>query len=473
MENSTKKVVTRFAPSPTGMLHIGGARTCLYNWLWARKNNGKFILRIEDTDQERFVEGAEENIYEGLKWLGMEWDEGPFKQSERTEIYKKYAAQLVEQGKAYYCFCTKERLDEMREIQQKMNKPPRYDGLCRNLSKEEIEEKIKAGEKYVVRLKLPQEGSVLVKDLVRGKVKFEYKDLDDQVLVKSDGFPTYHLANVVDDHEMGINCVIRGEEWLPSTPKHIYLYEALGWEQPQWAHLSLFIKKGGGKLSKREGATSLLNYKEMGYLPEAVNNFIAFLGWNPKDERELFSLEELAKEFDLKNVNKANPIFDTEKLDYLNGLYIRKKSLDELYELTKPFLTVDADEDYIKKVLVLEQERIKKLSEIGEMTKYFFTDDLNYEADLLVWKKSTKEEAKENLGLLIKKLEETEDWEKESLEKNIIEWIKSIEKGNGDILWPMRAALTGQEKSPSPFEVASVLGKERSLARLRNAESVL
>ncbi len=473
MENNTKQVVTRFAPSPTGMLHIGGARTCLYNWLWARKNNGKFVLRIEDTDQERFVEGAEENIYEGLKWLGMEWDEGPFKQSERTEIYKKYADQLVEQGKAYYCFCTKDRLDEMREIQKKMNKAPKYDGLCRNLSKEEIEEKIKAGEKYVVRLKLPQEGSVVVDDMVRGKVKFEYKDIDDQVLVKSDGFPTYHLANVVDDHDMGINHVIRGEEWLPSTPKHIYLYEALGWEPPRWAHLSLFIKKGGGKLSKREGATSLLNYKEMGYLPEAVNNFIAFLGWNPKDERELFTLEELAKEFDLKNVNKANPIFDTDKLDYLNGLYLRKKSLDELYELAKPYLKVEADEEYIKKVLGLEQERIKKLSEIGEMTEYFFTDDLKYDSELLVWKKSTPAETKENLGLLIKKLEETEDWGKESLEKNIIDWIKSIEKGNGDILWPMRAALTGREKSPSPFEVASVLGKERSLSRLQKAESML
>lgn len=463
-----KQVITRFAPSPTGMMHIGHARTALYNWLWARKNKGKFILRIEDTDRNRLVEGAEENIYEGLKWLGLDWDTEPVRQSERFDIYRKYAHQLIEQGKAYYCTCSAERLEKMRTQQRENKQAAKYDGKCR-----EANHKPKSGQEHVIRLKLPEQGTVEVNDHARGKIEFNYKDLDDQVLIKSDGFPTYHLANIVDDHEMGVTHVVRGEEWIPSTPKHVYLYQILGWDPPEFAHLSLFIKKSGGKLSKREGATSLLEYREQGYLPEAVINFVAFLGWNPKTEREFFSIEELVVEFDLDKINKANPIFDTDKLDYLNGHYIRKKTLDELLELTREYLPKDQDDDYLKKVLALEQERLVKLTEIKDLTSYFFNDDLKYKAELLVWKKSTPEETKENLKLLSEKLETISEWTKDNLEKEIIPWIKEQGKGNGDILWPMRAALTGEEKSPSPFEVADVFGKEKSLKRLQKARDLL
>ncbi|MFH1781740.1 MAG: glutamate--tRNA ligase [Patescibacteria group bacterium] len=479
----SKQIITRFAPSPTGYLHIGGARTALFSYLWAKKNGGKFILRIEDTDRARYVEDAEDSIIKGLEWLGLEWDDGPYHQSERLEKYNEAAKRLVDDGKAYYCFCSQDRLKEMREEQIKNKQAPKYDKTCCSLAKEEVEERLKNKEKHVIRLNVPQDGRVEFHDEVRGNIKIENKDIDDQVLVKSDGFPTYHLAVVVDDNDMGVNYVIRGEEWLPSTPKHILLYEALGYEMPKFAHLSLFIKKGGGKLSKREGATSLLNYRDQGYLPEAVTNFIAFLGWNPKDTREIFSLKDLEKEFDLKNVNKANPIFDTDKLDYLNGLYIRNLELDEFVKLAMPYLEngiksdLMADEEYVKNIMALEQERVKRLDEVGEMVKFFFVenDKLDYEASLLVWKKSTPEETKNNLEKLINKLKEVDEmqWDRGQLEEIIINWNKEQGLGNGDVLWPMRAALSGEKASPSPFEIADVLGKEKTLIRLQNASSML
>jgi len=470
-----EKVVTRFAPSPTGNLHIGGARTALFNYLWAKKNNGKFILRIEDTDRVRYQPESEKSIIDGLKWLGINWDLGPIKQSENLKNYKKYADQLVGQGKAYACFCTTERLEQMRDIQKKKNLAPKYDGTCKRLSKDEIENKFKNNEPYVIRLKVPEQGSVIVDDLIRGRIKFDCREIDDQVLIKSDGFPTYHLANVVDDHEMGITCVIRGEEWIPSTPKHVLLYQAFNWQLPQFAHLSLFIKKDGGKLSKREGAVSLLNYRDEGYLPEAVNNFVAFLGWNPKDKREFFSLQELIKEFDLKNVNKANPIFDTAKLDYLNGYYLRQKTIEEFANLAKPFLPENflSDENYLKKVLKLEQERIKKLTELPNLISYFFTDKLNYDKALLIWKNSTTEKIKNNLQLLRQKLDTIAKWGIKEVENIIISWIKEQNLSNGEVLWPMRVALTGLKASPSPFEVAGVLGKEKTLERIQISINLL
>ncbi|MBU0732274.1 glutamate--tRNA ligase [Patescibacteria group bacterium] len=478
-----EKVVTRFAPSPTGNLHIGGARTALFSYLWAKKNKGKFILRIEDTDQDRYVESAENSIIKGLKWLGMDWDDGPYHQSERLDLYNAAAKKMVEEGNAYYCFCSQDRLKEMREKQVANKQAPKYDGLCKSLSPEEVEEKLKNKEKHVIRLKVPEQGSVEFHDEVRGDIKIDCKDIDDQVLVKSDGFPTYHLAVVVDDNDMGVNWVIRGEEWLPSVPKHVLIYKALGYELPNFAHLSLFINKGGGKLSKREGATSLLNYRDQGYLPEAVVNFISFLGWNPKDTREIFSMKELEQEFDLKNVNKANPIFDTDKLDYLNGLYIRNFSLDEFEKVALPFMERDiksdlmADKGYVKSVLALEQERVKKLDEVGKYTKLFFTpdDQLRYDPELLVWKKSTPEEAKDNLEKIIEyfKTIDEQQWNRGDLEENTINWIKEQGLKNGDVLWPVRAALSGEKASPSPFELAEVLGKKRSLIRLEKAKSSL
>lgn len=474
-------LVTRFAPSPTGMMHIGHARTALYAWLWAKKNQGKFILRIEDTDQTRFVPEAEQVIKDGLTWLGLNWDEGPYRQSERTEIYLEHAKKLVDIDKAYYCFCTPEILSQMRAEQAEKKIAPKYDRRCRNLSASEITQKINAGEKYVIRLKLPEAGIVEYTDLVKGHVKFDYKDIDDQVLIKSDGFPTYHLANVVDDHLMGVNSVIRGEDWLPSMPKHLFLYDAFGWDKPEFGHLPLFMSREGGKMSKRKGAASILNFRDLGYLPEAVINFVVLLGWNPKDEREFFSLEQLINEFDLKKINKANAICDLEKLDYFNSYYLRQKSLDDFYQLCLPYLKQQiqspllTDEAYVKRVIKLEQERIKTLSEIGEYTKYFFAETLHYDPSLLIWKNLSKESIKDNLQLLISKLQliNADAWTKKELEALIIPWIKAQGKNNGDVLWPMRAALTGEKFSPSPFEVADVLGNKRSIARLQAAVDLL
>ncbi len=466
------EVRTRFAPSPTGNLHIGGARTALYSYLWAKKNQGKFYLRIEDTDRTRYQAGAEASIYDGLKWIGLTWEPEVIKQSTRTEIYRTHAAQLVEAGKAYYCFCTAERLEMMREIQMKKGRAPKYDKTCLRLSAEEVKAKLENQERHVVRLNIAEQGTVRVNDLVRGAIDFRCEELDDQILLKSDGFPTYHLAVVIDDHALGITHVIRGEEWIPSTPKHVLLYQAFGWDAPTFAHLSLFINKGGGKLSKREGATSLLEYRTQGYLPEAVVNFIAFLGWNPKSTEEFFSLEQLAAAFELNQINTANPIFDTEKLDWYNGQYLRRLTLDELLKLCRPYLPA-AEDDYLKQVLALEQDRLKKLTDITELTSFFFADNLKYEPSLLVWKKSTPAQSKEALQRVADFLKTLEDWSATNLEAQVLPWIKDQGLQNGDVLWPLRAALSGQKFSPPPFAIAAILGKTRSLSRVQAAIDLL
>lgn len=466
-------IVTRFAPSPTGYLHIGGARTALYAYLWAKKHKGTFLLRIEDTDQARYKADAEQSILDGLHWIGIDWEGDIIHQSNRTEIYREHAQQLISAEKAYYCFCSTERLDTMREIQRKKGRAPKYDKTCLRLPSAEIQTKLAAGESHVVRLNVPEEGSVTVRDLVRGNITIQCSEIDDQILLKSDNFPTYHLANVIDDHESKITHVIRGEEWIPSTPKHVLLYQAFGWEPPEFAHLSLFINKGGGKLSKRQGALSLMEYKTMGYLPEAIVNFIAFLGWNPKSEQEMFTMDELIAQFELSNINTANPIFDTDKLDWYNGQYIRKLSAEVLTNYCRPYLPTTASEKYLQAVVVLEQERLKKFSDITELTAFFFSETLQYDAELLVWKKSTREQTKQHLELLIEECKKIDSWTKESIEEHLLQWIKDSGFGNGDILWPMRVALTGEKASPPPFDVAAVLGKEKSLLRLQWAISVL
>lgn len=466
------KVRTRFAPSPTGNLHIGGARTALYSYLWAKKNGGDFLLRIEDTDRTRYQAGAEENIYAGLRWLGLQWDEEVVKQSTRTTVYREQAEQLIQSGQAYYCFCTTERLDLMREIQQKKGRAPKYDKTCLHLAAAEVQTKLAQGEPHVIRLKIEPTGTVRINDLVRGVIEFQCAELDDQILLKSDGFPTYHLAVVVDDHAAGITHVIRGEEWIPSTPKHVLLYQAFGWEPPIFAHLSLFMNKGGGKLSKREGATALLEYRKLGYLPEAVVNFIAFLGWNPKTTAEFFTLAELTKVFDLTQVNTANPIFDTEKLDWYNGHYIRQLSPEALLQHCKPFLPDSADA-YLQKIVLLEQERLKKLSDITALTDFFFQEKLSYDPNLLVWKKSTPANTKQYLTQLVTKLSDYDDWSAQHLETSLLQWIQVQEWGNGDVLWPMRVALSGKKASPPPFAIAAILGKERTLARIQLAINLL
>lgn len=489
-----KKIRTRFAPSPTGYLHIGSLRTVLFAYLIAKAeggDDGKLILRIEDTDQKREVPGAVDNLIEIINWVGIKFDEGPhiggnfgpYVQSQRIEIYREYTQKLLETGQAYRCFCSPERLQKMREEQQANKLPPRYDRCCRDLSDDEINEKLNKGEKYVIRQKMPLEGDVKVIDELRGEITFKAEDLEDHVLVKSDGMPTYQFANVVDDHLMEITHVLRGEEWIPSFPKNVLLYKIFGWEPPKFVHLPLTLNKGGGKLSKRQGDVSVEDYKIKGYLPEALINFSALSGWHPKGDNEIFSLKEVEKEFKIKDMGTSPAIFDIEKLDYLNGYYIRQKSLDELVELCKPYLEDNLEKssedykksnDFIKKVVGVEQERLKKLSEIGELTEFFFVDNLEYDASLLAWKKMSVEEAKNNLSALKKILDDIEekDWQEKKIEEKIIGYLQKNNLKVGEYLWPMRVALTGRKASPGPFEVAAILGKKESLERIDRAVNV-
>lgn len=488
-----KKVVTRFAPSPTGFLHVGGLRTALYSYLCARHNEGKFILRIEDTDRERFVEGAAEQVIGALDWAGLKYDEGgfvedgkliskgesgPYIQSERQDLYKKHIEMLLGNKKAYRCFCTKDDLQKMREEQQARGVPTMYDRRCLKLTEEEVNQKIKNGEPYVVRLNVPREGYTVFKDIVRKRVQFENKLVDDQVLMKSDGFPTYHLAVVVDDHLMGVNTIIRGEEWLPSTPKHLLLYEAFGWDKPDYAHLPLIVDKNKKKLSKRNNDVAVGDYVKKGYLKDAIINFIALLGWNPKTTDEIFNLEKLVEKFELSQVHKSAAVFDTDKLDWINGKYIRGMSSSQLLEKALPYLQeiegysdFAEDKDFITGAIELEKPRIKKLDELPDAIGFFFAKDLKYETSSLIWKKSdqvkTKDAVKKALEWL-RKIAES-DFTKDYLEENMLAFAKEQGIDNGTMFWPLRYALSGKDRSPSPFEIMGVLGKKRSLERIEFA----
>lgn len=485
-------VRVRFAPSPTGFLHIGGLRTALYNYLFARKHKGVFVLRIEDTDQSRNVEGGVENIMRTLEWCGLKWDEGPkpplnlplgkgekdgvgpygpYIQSERLEIYQKHAQQLVKKGKAYFCVCTPERLEKLRQEQMARKEPTRYDGRCRKMKNEELRIK---NVRSVVRLKVPEKGSTKFADIVHDKMEFENKLIDDQVLLKSDGFPTYHLANVVDDHLMKITHVIRGEEWLPSTPKHILLYKAFGWKPPQFAHLPLLLNPDKSKLSKRQGDVAVEDYIKKGYLREALINFVALLGLNPRADKELYTLDELIAEFDLAKVNKSGAVVNFEKLDWMNGHYIRQKPLDELVELAISYLPIEPPlrggaRLLVAEVVKLEQERLKKLSDLTESTEFFFKQP-HYHAEILVWKKMPKKDVANSLTGLREFLTQYDGaWDAATLEKEVKAWITLGGRGVGQTLWPMRVALSGQEASPPPFDIAAILGKEETLKRLEYA----
>lgn len=477
---SFKPVRTRFAPSPTGYLHIGGARTALFAYLLAKHHHGSFILRIEDTDKERTVSDSINDIKESLEWLDIKWDEGPYIQSQRLELYQQYAKELIEKGEAYYCFCSAERLEKLRQEQAIKKIPPMYDMLCRNLTREKINEKINKGKKFVIRQKMPKTGITQFNDLIRGLIKFENQTIDDSILLKSDSYPTYHLASVVDDHSMQITHITRTEEWLPSIPKHIMLYKAFGWEIPKFAHFPLVLGPDRSKLSKRHGAAAVRDYKKLGYLPKAIINFIAFLGWNPGTEQEIFSMKELTEQFTLNRVGRAGAIFNIERLDWINGYYIRHLDNDKLANLAIPYLIEagliknnppadGAEFNYIKKVVATEQERIKKLSELPLLIDFFFKDKLDYEPELLIWKKSNNEETKKHLKLLNKYLDSLQesDFYKKLLEDTIKEWIEKNQLGVGDTLWPMRVALSGKDKSPGPFEIAEVLGKEKVLKRIQ------
>jgi len=490
VRSDSLQVRVRFAPSPTGDIHIGNARSALYNFLFARKMGGEFFLRIEDTDRERYIPESVPRIYETLKWLGLNWDGKPVIQSKRLNLYKRYAEELVKNGHAYYCFCSEERLARIKKEQEAKNLPPGYDRHCRDLNQSEIKENLKLGKSSVIRLKVPLTGIIEFEDLIKGKVSFDLKIMDDPILLKSDGYPTYHLASVLDDHEMQITHVIRSDEWLPSTPKHLLLYQFFKWQPPVFVHLPIILGPDKSKLSKRHGATSVLEFREQGYLKEALVNFMAFLGWNPGDEREIFSLLELVQTFELEKVHKAPAIFNIEKLDWLNGYYIRQKSLAELTTLCLPYFVsanlikevgnmkyevIDTREivnfDWLKKIVALEQERIKKLSEVKELTEFFFKDKLEYSPELLIWKKMKPSEVGERLKILIEFFSglDKKDFRKEILENKLKSLVQEKKLGTGETFWPLRVALTGRKASPGPFEVAQILGKEKVLKRIKRA----
>ncbi len=498
--NKTEKSVrVRFAPSPTGELHIGGARTALFNFLFAKHNKGKIILRIEDTDQKRYVEGSIERLLESLNWLGIKFDEGliasgkstsprvekgefgPYTQSKRTEIYKKYAQELIDGGHAYYCFCSEDRLKKMREEQMAKKQSPMYDRTCLKLTKEQIKEKLANNEPYVIRLKVPNSGKVVFNDLIRGKVEIDNATIDDQVLLKSDGMPTYQLANVIDDHLMQISHVLRAEEWLPSTPKHILLYKAFGWQPPEFGHIPLVLAPDKSKLSKRHGAVSVEEFRRLGYLPEALVNYIAFLGWNPKDNREFFTLDELAKEFDINKINKAGAVFDIEKLNYFNGHYINKLSDDNLLcqmsnvKCQSHSLNVKSDKKIIARIISIVKSRMTKLSDFSQLAKPFL-EEIKYKPELLIFRKSTKESTLKGLELTTYGLQliTSAQWENiDNLNNALLKIVQDNGLTNGDVFWPVRVALSGLEKSPSPAEMLWVLGKSESVKRIKKAIELL
>ena len=500
------EIRTRIAPSPTGYLHIGTARAALFNYLFAKKNQGVFVLRIEDTDLERSSVQFEKDIIENLKWLGIEWVEGPdidgkygpYRQTQRIDIYKRYLEKLLNEDKAYYCFCSEEELEAQRQYQMSQGLAPKYSGKCANLEKERVKNYLAEGKPSVIRFRVTAK-KVSFDDLIRGKVEFDTGLMGDIVIAKNLTTPLYNFAVVIDDFEMNISHVIRGEDHISNTPKQILLQEALNLPQPIYAHLPLILGPDRTKLSKRHGAVSIAEFKKEGYLPEALVNFMAFLGWNPGEggegeeglpsssrfasarEREIYSLASLVKEFSLEKVQKAGAIFNIKKLDFLNGFYIRQKSVERLTELCLPYfieaglvIKEKVNLEYLKKIVAIYQERLKKISEIVELTDFFFKDKLEYDRGLLKWKDMEDKEIKSSLDKLEKILSKikTEEWEKQKLE-NIL--LPEAEKtgDRGELLWPLRVALTGKEASAGPFEIAEILGKEKTLKRIKEAKELL
>lgn len=490
----------RFAPSPTGFVHIGSLRTALYNELFALNKGGVLVLRIEDTDRTRYVEGAVENLLRSLKWAGIVPAEGPYLdddgtlkergnfgpyvQSARTDLYKKHADELLASGKAYRCFCTPERLEDVKKGQIAAKQPTMYDKHCRKLTPAEADSMLSDGVSFVIRLAVPEEGVTTFKDEIRDDVSFENKLIDDQVLMKSDGFPTYHLANVVDDRLMQITHVIRGEEWLPSTPKHVLLYQAFGWPVPAFAHLPLLLNPDRSKLSKRQGDVAVEDYKAKGFLPEAIVNFVAFLGWHPPTDRELYSSDDLAKDFDITKVSKSGAVFSHEKLEWYNKEYFKAMPADEIACVAEPFFIAAGvlkregeklltpsgarAEELIVKAVELERRRVTTLADFPIATEFLFKD-ITVDSAIIPWKKSTPEVAKERLQGLREFLAASADADfadAKTLESKTVAHV--AEKGwtNAESLWPLRVSLSGKEASPSPFECAWALGKDATIKRI-------
>ncbi len=481
----TQKVRVRFAPSPTGHPHVGNIRTAMFNWLMARHEGGRFILRIEDTDVARKVKGAVGAIMDSLRWLGIDWDEGPdvggdygpYYQSQRLELYKAAAERLVAKGDAYYCYCSPERLEELRSEQVKRKQPPGYDRLCRDLTPEERAQKEAEGIKPVVRFKVPLTGQTAYNDVIWGQVVFDNSTLDDFVLLKSDGYPTYHLANVVDDHAMEISHVIRGEEWISSTPRHLLLYQALDFKPPQFVHHPMILGPDRAKLGKRHGAVSILDYREMGYLPQTMFNFLSLIGWSLDDKTEIMSRQELIDNFSLERIGRTGAIFNREKLDWMNGVYIRRLTADEFFEAAQPYLMDDLDagkaliesEGYVRKVLPLVQERARTLVEVAELAQFFFIDQLDYEPSLLIGKGMDTGATAQALRAAQGRLKQLEAFDADSLEKVLRPLATELGLKTGQLFAVLRVAVTGRTAAPPLFATMAVLGKERCLKRIEAA----
>lgn len=514
------KIRVRLAPSPTGPLHVGTARTALFNYLFAKKRGGTFIIRIEDTDPERSKQKWERDILKNLDWLNLKWDEGPtlnsesrgdhgpYRQSERSELYNKYLNKLLEEDKAYRCFCTEEELEAQREQQIKQGEPPRYTGKCRSLSEEEVEQNLEQGKSFVIRLKnVNHNRTIKFEDMIRGKVEFDSNLLGDFSLSKKFEQPLYNFAVVVDDHHMEISHVIRGEDHIPNTPKQILVYKALNFDPPEFAHLPLILGEDESKLSKRHGAVAISEYRKQGYLPEALVNFMAFLGWNPGTKREIFSLDALVDNFELDQVQKSGSQFDLEKLEWFNGNYIREKPLDKLTKACLPYLlradliektekaadssgsTGPAEQQlfdklhkfkiketeevvelgYLKNVIALYQERLKRLSEAPQLVDFFFKEELNYDKELLRWKDMNDSALRKIFDKLENLLSDIKDWNRDRIEDVLMPAAEEV-GDRGKMLWPLRAALTGKEESAGPFEIAGVLGKGKTLQRIKRAK---
>lgn len=478
------EVRVRFAPSPTGYLHIGGARTALFNWLFARKMGGKLILRIEDTDTERLKEDSVSQILTSLKWLGLNWDEGPeaggecgpYYQSERRELYSKYAQQLLNEGKAYYCFCTPADLEAEREKQRAAKQPFRYARTCRDLDPEVAKARAAAGEPYSVRIKIPTEGSITVHDLIHGDVTFNMDQFDDFVIVKSNGMPTYNFAVVVDDHLMGMTHVLRAEEHLSNTPKQLLIYEALGFEPPKFGHMPMILAPDRSKLSKRHGATSVEEFRAQGYLPEAIINYLTLLGWGPGDEREIFTLEETVKLFELEQMSKKAAVYDTKKLTWMNGQYLSELPLEKILPEAETFFIKDGlvtkewlaeNKEYFAKLVDTVRVRVKTLQEVADASAYFFKDVEAYDEKGVA--KHFKPEAAELLEKCIAALEADEVFDLTSTEAIYNKIAADNGLALGKVIHPTRLALTGRTVSPGMFDVMVLLGKEKTLARMRKA----
>lgn len=493
MVSSSTPARVRFAPSPTGHLHLGGARTALYNYLLARKTGGQFILRIEDTDRKRLVPGAEEEIYANLRWLGIEWDEGPdiggpdgpYRQSERKEIYQQYAQKLIDSGHAFTCFCTPERLEKVRAEQQKRKEPPHYDGTCRFLSADEVNTRVAAGERHVIRFKTPKEGSTTVTDLLRGDIIVENHTLDDYILVKSDGLALYHLAAAVDDHLMKITHVIRGSEWLPTFPLHGLIHRAFGWQEPEWVHLSVFLKPSGkGKMSKRETADLIheghsffiKDLVGLGYLPEAVVNWIALMGWSYDDHTEFFTLPDLVEKFSLDKLNPSPAAINYTKFDHFNGLHIRALPLNELARRMKPYFVekgFQVDDAMLLKIAPIVQERLQGMDDAPDLAGFFFKPDVNPDVEELVIKDLTRAESADLAKKILTILEGLPDMTVETAEPPMRELVEQSGLKAGQVFGVMRIAITAQRVSPPLFESMEIIGKEKVVVRMRRAVELL